>query len=150
MGTCRPLPPRQTWATTPPLVTGERPARRSRLIGATTSRLPRSTATNAPASSTSIGRLPGRAAPARMSAGRVASYHDGSFACPTGGVPHLIVSDFPVLGLVGGQEVIQGLTRSCSAHRQFIHRTQFGHGRGQFYALLCAARAGLADEGKKI
>ena len=40
---------------------------------------------------------------------RVASYHDGSFACPTGGVPHLIVSDFPVLGLVGGQEVIQGL-----------------------------------------
>ena len=40
---------------------------------------------------------------------RVASYHDGSFACPTGGVPHLIVIDFPVLGLVGGQEVIQGL-----------------------------------------
>ena len=26
-----------------------------------------------------------------------------------GGVPHLIVSDLPVLGLVGGQEVIQGL-----------------------------------------
>ena len=40
---------------------------------------------------------------------RVASDHDGSFACPTGGVPHLIVGDFPVLGLVGGQEVIQGL-----------------------------------------
>ena len=40
---------------------------------------------------------------------RVASYHEGSFACPAGGVPHLIVSDFPVLGLVGGQEVIQGL-----------------------------------------
>ena len=39
----------------------------------------------------------------------VASYHGGSFACPTGGVPHLIVSNFPVLGLVGGQEVIQGL-----------------------------------------
>ena len=40
---------------------------------------------------------------------RVASYHDGSFACPAGGIPHLIVGDFPVLGLVGGQEVIQGL-----------------------------------------
>ena len=38
---------------------------------------------------------------------RVASYHDGSFACPTRGIPHLIVGDFPVLGLVGGQEVIQ-------------------------------------------
>jgi hypothetical protein len=38
----------------------------------------------------------------------VASYHDGSFARPTGGVPHLIVSDFPLLGLVGAQEVIQG------------------------------------------
>jgi len=40
---------------------------------------------------------------------RVASYHDGSFACPADGVPYLIVSDFPVLGLVGGEEVIQGL-----------------------------------------
>ena len=39
----------------------------------------------------------------------VASYHDGSFACPTGGVSHLIVGDLPVLGLIGGQEVIQGL-----------------------------------------
>ncbi|HEY6310762.1 MAG TPA: hypothetical protein VIY52_08130 [Streptosporangiaceae bacterium] len=68
MGTCRPLPPRQTWATTPALVTGERPARRSRLISAATSRLPRSAATNAPASSTSIRRLPGHAAPARVSA----------------------------------------------------------------------------------
>jgi len=40
---------------------------------------------------------------------RVASDHDGSFACPAGGVPHLVVGDFPVLGFVGGQEVIQGL-----------------------------------------
>jgi hypothetical protein len=39
----------------------------------------------------------------------VASYHDGSFACPAGGVPHFLVGDFPVFGLVGGQEVIQGL-----------------------------------------
>ncbi len=39
----------------------------------------------------------------------VASYHGGSFACVTGSRPHLIVGDFPVLGLVGGQEVIQGL-----------------------------------------
>ena len=40
---------------------------------------------------------------------RLASHHDGSFARPASGVPHLGVSDFPVLGLVGGQEVIQGL-----------------------------------------
>jgi len=40
---------------------------------------------------------------------RVASYHDGLFACPACGIAHLIVGDFPVLGLVGGQEVIQGL-----------------------------------------
>src|SRR5450432_3290902 len=40
---------------------------------------------------------------------RVAPDHDGSFACPPGGVPHLIVSDFPVLSLIGGQEFIQGL-----------------------------------------
>jgi len=40
---------------------------------------------------------------------RVASYHDSSFACPARGIPHLIVGDFPVLGLVGCQEVIQGL-----------------------------------------
>ena len=39
----------------------------------------------------------------------VASYHDGSLACPARGISHLIVGDFPVLGLVGGQEVIQGL-----------------------------------------
>jgi len=40
---------------------------------------------------------------------RVASYHDGLFACPACGIAHLIIGDFPVLGLVGGQEVIQGL-----------------------------------------
>jgi hypothetical protein len=58
-GACRPVPPRQTWATTPPLVTGTRPARRSRLTRTTTSRSPRSAATNAPASSTSITLPPG-------------------------------------------------------------------------------------------
>jgi hypothetical protein len=51
-GTCLPSPPRQTCATTPPQVTGGLPARRSRLTRATTSRSPRSTATNAPASRT--------------------------------------------------------------------------------------------------
>jgi hypothetical protein len=40
---------------------------------------------------------------------RGASYHDGLFACPACGIAHLIVGDFPVLGLVGGQKVIQGL-----------------------------------------
>ena len=40
---------------------------------------------------------------------RVAPDDDGSFACPPGGVPHLIAGDFPVLGLIGGQEFIQGL-----------------------------------------
>jgi hypothetical protein len=43
---------------------------------------------------------------------RITSYYDGSFACPPGSVPHLIVGDLSVLGLEGGKEVIQGLQPS--------------------------------------
>ncbi|MGH3193534.1 MAG: hypothetical protein ACRDOL_41015 [Streptosporangiaceae bacterium] len=34
---------------------------------------------------------------------------DGAFPCPAGRVPHLVLGDLAVLGLVGGQEVIEGL-----------------------------------------
>jgi hypothetical protein len=61
---CRPRPPSQIWATTPPLVTGGRPASRSRLIRAATSRSPRPAARNAPASKTGIRPPPVRHPPA--------------------------------------------------------------------------------------
>jgi hypothetical protein len=40
---------------------------------------------------------------------RVTPDYNRSFACPPSGIPHLVVSDFPVLGLVDGQEFVQGL-----------------------------------------
>src|ERR1700726_3822462 len=53
-GACLPLPPRHTWATTAPLLSGTRPCSRSRLISAATDLLPRSAAIKAPASRISI------------------------------------------------------------------------------------------------
>jgi len=70
---------------------------------------------------------------------RVASYHGGSFACPTGGVPHLIVGDFPVLGLVGGQEVIQGLQAPVVIGLQpesVVHPGAYALGVASAYSLL--------------
>lgn len=50
----RPCPPRQTWAMTPPCVSGILPEARSRFTIATIVRPPRSTARNAPASRTTF------------------------------------------------------------------------------------------------
>jgi hypothetical protein len=101
---CRPCRPRQTWAATPPLVTGTRPASRSRFTGAATSRSPRSAASNAPASSTSITPNP-RPPPAP---GAAMGCHRGPRPPgpgPEGSITHLLC-DLAMLSLISGQKVI--------------------------------------------
>src|SRR5262245_2605605 len=97
-GTCRPAPPRHTCATTPPWLTGTRPACRSRLISATTSRSPRSTATNAPASSTSNSSSP-------MLPGLAAHYHR-AIPCPACRLAYLLLGDLATRGLERRHELI--------------------------------------------
>jgi len=106
-GTCRPVPPRHTWATTPPWLTGTRSARRSRLISAATSRSPRSTATNAPASSTSTSGRPALSRSALVVRSRLAPHDHRAPACAASGLAHLCLGDLAVLGLERGHELIQ-------------------------------------------
>ena len=71
---------------------------------------------------------------------RVASYHDGLFACPACGIAHLSVGDFPVLGLVGGQELIQGLQSPVVIGLQpesVIDPGTYALGVASGYSLLC-------------
>src|SRR5262249_58450255 len=105
-GTWRPAPPRHTWATTPPWLTGTRPARRSRLIRATTSRSPRSTATTAPASSTSTLGGPALPRAALMGGARLAPYDYPAAARTAGGLTHLRIRDLAVLRLERGHALI--------------------------------------------
>src|SRR5262249_35336972 len=117
-GTCRPAPPRHTWATTPPWLTGTRPARRSRLISATTSRSPRSTATNAPASSSST--LGGPTLPRAALVGRawLAPHDHRAAARAAGGLAYLGFGDLAVLGLERGHELIQRAQPPVMRHLQ--------------------------------
>jgi len=40
---------------------------------------------------------------------RVAPHHDRPAARPAGSLPHLLVSDLAMVGLIGAEELIQGL-----------------------------------------
>jgi hypothetical protein len=80
-----------------------RPASRSRFSSATT---PRSTATNAPRSGPASGRTLATGPPALAPGLLRAAHHDRPAACTSGSLPHLLLGDLTMLGLVARQELI--------------------------------------------
>ena len=105
-GTWRPRPPRQTCATTPPLVTGTRPASRSRFTSATTPRSPRPPRRTPPHPGPASGRTLATGPPALAPGLRRAAHHDRPAACTAGSLPHLLLGDLTMFGLVPRQELI--------------------------------------------
>src|SRR5450755_1478568 len=57
----------------------------------------------------SSGGAPAAARRARAAPVRLASHHDGPAAGPAGSVPHVLIGDLTMLGLISGEEIIQGL-----------------------------------------
>ena len=88
---------------------GVRPARRSRLMSATTSPPPCSTARKAPAPKIIIRPLHDHAVCAEGLGALDRPDHNGPLARPPGSLMHLLSADLAVFGRVGGQEVIKCL-----------------------------------------